>query len=134
MSDKTYFVEKENGEEFQITVPEEWKVTFGPAVVGSGQKRPGDFSGKMPMALRFYESKDKQRAIFTHIRSFRDMSIPIKVKKTHVQEKQGFMEYEGKRKATSFSAKVQEWVNPDEVLEQKAIPNVKDFDVEFMDE
>ena len=33
----TYLVEKENGDKFKVEVPDSWKVTFGPAVIGKGQ-------------------------------------------------------------------------------------------------
>jgi len=61
-------VEFEDGTRKQITVPSSWKVTFGPLVKrksGSGG-RPTDFANQMPIALRFYESETKQRAIFTN--------------------------------------------------------------------
>lgn len=135
MTEKTYLITMEDGTEQQVTVPEEWKVTFGPAVVrGSGYK---DTYKKMPMALRFYESETKQRAIFTNVTSFRDMDIKIRVKKTKVQEKEGFMEFEGKRKRTFFQARMQEWIDPDKLTETPALPeetdniNVEEFDVDF---
>jgi len=61
-------------EVFEIQVPDSWKVTFGPIAVGSGRNSEGAGS----MALRFYEDDKRQRAIFTGVRSFRDLSIPIR--------------------------------------------------------
>jgi len=129
---KTYLIEHDNGEERKITVPANWKVTFGPAASGSYKS---DTTGryKMPLALRFYEGKDKQRAIFTDVKSFRDLSIKVEIRKISVQEKQGYMECDGERKATTFRAEVATWVNPDEVVIKK-LPSpskVKDFDVSF---
>ena len=69
----TYLIEKGN-EKLRITVPKDWKVTFGPIVPG-GQRR--GYDGSAPNCLRFYESNDKQRAIFTGVTSFRDTSIPV---------------------------------------------------------
>lgn len=118
---KTYLIEFENGKRKRITVPESWKVTFGPAVAGVNKPGRG-YQHEMPMALRFYESTDKQRAIFTDVTSFRDLSIEIEEEVVSVQEKQGYMECEGVRKATTFQAKTREWVDPDRVQERPALP------------
>jgi hypothetical protein len=74
----TYLVEKRD-EKLKITVPSDWKVTFGPVAVGSG-KQPRNYgydAGNGSMAIRFYESDTKQRAIFTGVTGFRDLSIPV---------------------------------------------------------
>ena len=71
----------------------------------------------MPMALRFYESDTKQRAIFTDVVSFRDTSIAIEEERQNVQEKDGYMECDGRKKRVSFQAKTREWINPDETPE-----------------
>lgn len=64
---KTYLV-KRNGEDLKITVPAKWKVTYAPV-------QPGDrHSGN---CLRFYESDKQQRAIFTDVKSFMDLSIGV---------------------------------------------------------
>ena len=119
MEEKTYLIEHDNGTKRRITVPADWKVTFGPAAKGDRGK-----SGiKMPLALRFYESDTKQRAIFTDVISFRDMSIKIEEEKVSVQEKEGYTECEGIRKRTTFQAKVSEWINPDKVQEVPALPS-----------
>lgn len=71
---KTYLIETNNGS-IQIDIPDDWKVTYGP--VSPGAKGYGN-----DLALRIYESETKQRAIFTGVRSFRDMSIPVRRKVT----------------------------------------------------
>ena len=127
---KTYLIYHKDGSETQVDVPETWKVTFGPAAKGNHDSSNGRL--QMPLALRFYENGEKQRAIFTDVVSFRDMSIPIRVKKRTTQEKDGYMECDGVRKQTRFQAVVEEWVNPDE-LQQKAIAPPSDdsiFDLE----
>lgn len=125
---KTYLIKFENGTEQKITVPEAWKVTFGPATKGERGGRP---NLKMPMALRFYESDTKQRAIFTDVVNFRDTSIKIEEKKIRVQEKDGYMECEGARKRTTFRAQTTEWVNPDEPSETPLLPEDSEmFDIE----
>lgn len=128
----TYQILHEDGTERRITVPSSWKVTFGPAAKGMNTKNA---PYKVPLALRFYEADTKQRAIFTDVVSFRDLSIEVQVKKISKQEKQGYMECDGQRKATVFHAEVSEWVNPDEQdLEKPALPSpeqIQDFDVKF---
>ena len=124
-----YLITHEDKTERKITVPSDWKVTFGPAA--KGMYKSGTQNFKVPLALRFYEAETKQRAIFTDVVSFRDLSIETEVKKISTQEKRGFMECDGERKATTFQATTEEWVNPDKIKEVKALPLVKDFDVKF---
>ena len=117
MEEKVYIITHEDKTKKRITVPADWKVTFGPAARG---ENAGNRSGqhlKMPMALRFYESETKQRAIFTDVVSFRDASIKIEEERTNIQEKEGYVECDGVRKKTIFSATVKEWINPDAVNE-----------------
>lgn len=65
---RTLLIEQKNGEELQVDIPEGFYVTYGPAAAGVSKA----FSdGKIPMALRIYESKNQQRAIFTDVVSFR---------------------------------------------------------------
>lgn len=54
----------------RITIPETWKVTFGP-IVGAG-KAIG-----MGNTLRVWESDTKQRLLISGVLSFRDISIPV---------------------------------------------------------
>jgi hypothetical protein len=82
---RTYEIVTNDGT-YRIEIPEDWKVTFGPVAVGGGNKRGfGDSSGSM--ALRLYESEVRQRAIFTGVSSFRDLSIPITKLVRTVKEK-----------------------------------------------
>ena len=74
----TYLVVRSN-ETLQVTVPSSWKVTYGGF-------NPGAKYGSEP-ALRFYEANDKQRAVFTNVQSFRDMSIPVLRKVVEVKKK-----------------------------------------------
>lgn len=125
---RTILITKTDGEEIQVDIPANWKITFGPAVANAGKARmEGATTGyrMMPMALRLYESEKMQRAIFTDVASFRDLSIPMRVKKTRVQEKDGFMECEGVRKRTTFQAKTHEWVDAD--VEAKQNPPLLDM-------
>lgn len=108
MGERTLLIKKKDDTELQIDIPEEWKVTFGPAAAGIARSE-----GRVPLALRIYETEKLQRAIFTDVESFRDMSIPIREKRINTQTKDGFVEVDGARKRTSFQAQTMEWVNPD---------------------
>jgi len=57
-------------EKFKVTIPADWKVTFGKQL---GAVR--DYDGGRE--LRIYEADTKQRACFTGVQSFRDLSIPL---------------------------------------------------------
>jgi hypothetical protein len=46
------------------------------------------------------------------------MSIKIKIKKVTIQEEAGYIERRGEKKATTFQAKVCEWVDPDDTDNQ----------------
>lgn len=117
---RTLLIIHENGNETQIDIPESWKVTFGLASPGAEHVK----GGKVGLALRIYETEKMQRAIFTDVVSFRDMSIPIRIKKVNVQEKDGFMECDGVRKRTTFQASTTEWVSPDVDNSNNATPKL----------
>jgi hypothetical protein len=128
----TYIIEFENHQKRRITVPSSWKVTFGPATAGSNKPTTG-YNHKMPMAIRFYESKDKQRAIFTDVVSFRDTSIIFEEEVVNTKIKEGFVEVDGVRKATSFSATTKEWVSPDSIVKDEPrllMPTDEEMDLE----
>lgn len=58
--------------DIRITIPADWKITFGP--VAPGSKVGG------AMALRLWESETKQRACYVNVESFRDVSIVASVR------------------------------------------------------
>ena len=129
----TYLITHDNGDERKVTVPSDWKVTFGPAAKGM-QRGTGPNNLKIPLALRFYEAETKQRVIFTDVSSFRDMSIKTQILKKSVQQKEGFMECDGERKATTFQATTEEWIDPDKPKPLKPTPLIENFDVTFTPE
>lgn len=103
---KTYILELRNGKQRKLDVPEDWKVTFGPLI-------PGDRGGNGTLALRFYEGKDKQRAIFTDVASFRDASIPILEKFTKTQSKRHTKHTPEGAKDFVVEARMTGWRDPD---------------------
>jgi hypothetical protein len=67
---RTLLVFENGGNRFKIDIPVDWKITFGAF-------QQGKYGGEGGYALRIYESENKQRACFTNVRSFRDLSLPI---------------------------------------------------------
>jgi hypothetical protein len=105
---KTYLVER-NNETLMVTVPADWKVTFGPIFT------PTKGYGGPENCLRFYEAKDRQRAIFTGVRGFRDTSIPVQKKVVAVKGKTEFAKDHKGEKHSAESQKDEKWVSADEV-------------------
>ena len=123
----TYLIEFNDGRRQRVTVPDDWKVTFGPAFMAKKE----EYNGRtVPMALRFYESKENQRAIFTGVKNFRDVSIQIEEEKVTTQEKAGVLEVDGAKKRVMMNASVRSWVNPDEDSPQeKKEALLENFDI-----
>lgn len=105
-----YLLIHKDGSRKKITVPSDWKVTYRTYL--KGPATPGD--REMPIALRFYENETKQRAVFTDIVSFRDMSIPVLEEKIERKDKFGTLEVDGGSKRVSVVAETREWVDPDD--------------------
>jgi hypothetical protein len=109
-----YLIEFEDGSRKKVTVPANWRVTFGPVVSFGADRRPQGNRYTVPVALRFYEDETKQRAIFTHVTNFRDMSIPILEEKVQRKDKVGRVEVDGAYQNINLSAEVKQWTNPDD--------------------
>lgn len=107
---KTYLVERHN-EVLKVTVPEDWKVTFGPLFTPS----KGGYGGPAN-CIRFYETKEKQRAIFMNVTGFRDLSIPV-MKQVKIVKKQDNMKKDANSMKSSSEVEVEsEWVEQTEVV------------------
>lgn len=65
---KIYEVVQSN-KTIRVRVPASWKCTFGPLAPGSKT-----YNGRDALALRFYEENTKQRACFTNVLSFVDIT------------------------------------------------------------
>lgn len=70
MSDRTIEIRFTSGPPKRVTIPDTWKVTFGSVVPGKAAVSYG---------LRLWESDDKQRAVFTDVVSFRDLTVEVQV-------------------------------------------------------
>jgi hypothetical protein len=129
---KTYILELLNGDLRRITVPETWKLTFGPVVPYSG--KGGSSDGRV--CLRFYEgSKENLRAVFTDVRAFRDESMEIRERRTEVKRQVVQRRDGGGMKNVEVEARVTEWVNPDDVTDGdgKAAPYLAELAVSTED-
>lgn len=100
-----------NGSERKITIPDYWKVTFGPTI--PFERKAGAHHGSETWALRLYNG-DKLKAIFTDVINFRDMSIEIREKR--IQTKRHFVERAAQfgGKSATMEARVETWCDPDE--------------------
>ena len=73
-----YLIEKVNGDRFYLTVPEDWKLTYGPIWTPPENKRGFGGGSELRYCLRFYDkNKERTRAMFDDVKSFRDNSLPL---------------------------------------------------------
>lgn len=120
---KTYIMDLNNGTVRKVTVPANWKLTFGPTIPYSGKGSTSIHGGGT--ALRFYEgNKENLRAAFTDVRAFRDADMPVQERRTQIQKKTIQKDAHGGTKNVEVEARITEWVNPDDVedSEQAAQP------------
>lgn len=108
---KTYALELKNGDTRRITIPSDWKLTFGQLVPHTLR----DTNGRSSMvALRIYgKSKEDLRAVMTDVVAFRDMSFDLLEKRTKVQRQTAQKRTPQGMKDVIVEAAVSEWVNPD---------------------
>lgn len=96
---------RNGGETLRLTVPNTWKVTYG--MVHPGMK--GGY-GDAGYVLRFYEAENKQRAIFQHVESFRDVSLPlVKQVTTTLEQKAAEYDTDGNLVSEAVIKKDREW-------------------------
>ena len=107
----TYLLNMKDGTKQKITCPTRWTVTFGPLVPGSKDHNVNSIGAT---SLRFREGQH-QKAVFTGVESFRDMSIGIEVEINKTQQETFFKEdpNTGKKKQVVVEGSVKEWINPD---------------------
>jgi hypothetical protein len=120
---KTYLMEIRGGTLRRVTVPASWKVTFGPLV--PSEIRHGDVR---TFALRFYESKEEQqRAVFTDVIAFRDVSLPIEERVSKIKQKMVHKNAPGGRREMMVEARITERRNPDAPDDEVADQGDNDF-------
>ena len=113
---KTYILNLKDGGRQRVTVPSDWKVSFGALF-------PSKDSNNGRTALRFWEgAKEHQRAVFADVESFRDTSIGIEEERTETHEQGIQADTELGKKTIIVRGQVREWINPDDPKASKAAP------------
>lgn len=108
---KTFILELKNGNIRKITIPSNWKLTFGQLIPHTLRETNGATS---QVALRIYEgSKENLRAVMTDVVAIRDASFAVMEKRTTVQRKAAQRQTAHGAKDVVVEARVTEWVNPD---------------------
>jgi hypothetical protein len=108
---RTYILTLVGGNVRKITIPSNWKLTFGQLVPHTLRATNG---GSSQVALRLYEgTKENLRAVYTDVISFRDDSFSVMEKRTQVQRKASQKQTSQGMKDVVVEARVTEWVNPD---------------------
>lgn len=112
---RTYVLNMTDGTKQKITVPADWKLTFGPLVPGS--KGESGHNGREALVLRIYEgNKDNQRAVFVGVQSWRDtQDLSIEVEKVDHQQQAVKVSVEGQgEKIVQANMEVRQWIDPDQ--------------------
>lgn len=112
MATRTYEIVTTEGR-LRMEIDESWKVTYGPVSQGKGYGSEN--------ALRIYEdaAKERQRAVFTNVISFRDLSIPVQRLVIRERGKEKWSVDENGRRRISSTQYETKWV-PEDQLEQVA--------------
>jgi hypothetical protein len=105
----TYLLLMNDGTRQKITCPTEWTVTFGPLMPGSQNK---DYNSHKSIALRIRDGQ-RQKAVFTNVESFRDMSMAIETEVTKTKEETFYRDEDGEKKQVIVQGAIKEWTNPD---------------------
>jgi len=103
---RTYLIKQRGNQARKITIPESWKVTYGALHGGAGRG-----SGMDGNVLRIYETKEKQRAIFTEVTSFLDLSIPVQKLVYDEEDVRKVMNEKGVKKSEAQSMVTMKWVD-----------------------
>lgn len=105
-----YLLIMNDGTKQKITLPSHYILTFGPLAPGS---KDTSNNSRSHLSLRIYDGK-QQKAVFTDVSSFRDMSIPIEQETVKSQAETFYKEGEsGEKQAVVVEVSRREWVNPD---------------------
>lgn len=110
--DRTYLMRLKNGNLRRVTVPADWKVTFGPIIVQKkgGPRHYGNEEG-WGWGVRFYEGTI-QRAVFTDVESFRDESIKLQERVTKTQRRIVHKRTKDGMRDVAVEAQMHEWIDP----------------------
>lgn len=104
----TYMLETKNGNQKKLTIPSNWKLTFGPTV--PYERKSGGYDGGW--ALRMYDGA-MLKGIFTDVKNFRDMSIELLEKQVRIKRQRMEQGDKAGGKEVIAEARWEEWVDPD---------------------
>lgn len=108
---RTFILELVGGNIRKITIPKNWKMTFGQLVPHTLRETRGASSS---VALRLYEgSKENLRAVMTDVVSIRDASMTIMERRTTTTRKAAQKQTGQGARDVVVEARVTEWVDPD---------------------
>ncbi len=93
---------------YRVEIPCEAKVTFGPVVPASGKRSYGEDGGGT--ALRIYNGKENQMAVFRDVVSFFDTSLPIDELVVEIDGKTEFSKGKDHEWEKSESNRIEKWV------------------------
>lgn len=110
---RTYEVVTKDGA-FRIDVPAGSRITFGPVVSVAGKPSYGDGG----MSLRIWEGKELQRALFLNVLSFRDCSMPMKVRAVRMFGADDWVKDDGQWTGKKADLVEKGWVDSDLITEQ----------------
>lgn len=126
---RTYEVVTKDGT-FRIDVPANAKITFGP-IIGVNGKPGYDGGGN---SLRIWEGDKIQRALFLGVQSFRDLSLPMKVRAVRLFGTENWTKDDGTWTGKRSDLVEKGWVSSDdlsgEVIEE-ITPEVEAGPVRF---
>lgn len=117
-------LQMKDGTQKKITIPDDWKVTFGPLHPGKQEGNGGH------TALRCWsgsKTKEIQHAVFTDVASFRDMSIEIMEEREERKEERFVREGGSADEAVMAEVRVKKWVNPDEPTQKPSAFDSNNF-------
>ena len=112
---RTYEIVTSRGRQ-RITVPDTYKVTFGAVVPGSA-KSAGSSYNSGGWGLRIWESADKQRAVFSDVVSFRDLSIPLEIAAVREFGTERWRRDDGSYTGKKAATVEKQWMPVDEVTD-----------------
>jgi hypothetical protein len=121
---RTYEIVTAREGKFRIDIPEAWKVTFGPIIGAKGYDGGG-------MAFRVWESEKQQRALFTNVTGFRDLSLPMMREAVRKYGTDDWVMDDGSYVGKKSETVERKWVPADEV---KAPTPAEDGPMEFNDD
>lgn len=113
---RTYILNMKDGTKQKITIPGNWKMTFGPLVPGS---KDFNHNSAGALVLRIYEgNKDNQRAVFTGVESWRDTSeLAIEVEQVQEKQQMASVDIPGEgKKDVAVRMETRQWIDPDKPM------------------